>query len=197
VLAAGDSFQLFSAATNAGGFTSYSLPALANGLSWRTNTLATNGTLAVVMNTYLLAYSAGSNGTLSGSVTQTVNYGASGSVVTAVANSNYAFANWSDGLTANPRTDANVTNNISVIASFVLMAPPVITNLNLAAGQTAFTLSGIGAAGQVYVLLATTNLPPLNWTPVATNPADANGVFQFTALETTNFSKRFYRVMTY
>ena len=195
----GDSFHLFSAGTNAGGFTSFNLPALANGLSWTTNSLATNGTLAVVLNTYTLTYIAESNGTLSGSMTQMVNYGDGGSAVTAVPNSGYAFTNWSDGFTVNPRADANVTNNLSVTANFVLvnLAPPAITNLSMAAGQTAFTLTGTGTAGQVYVLLSATNLPPVIWTPVATNTADANGVFQFTDLETTNYIQRFYRVMTY
>src|SRR6185437_15596668 len=46
----GDSFKLFNAGTYAGGFTNLALPALANGLSWNTNTLAANGTLTVVVN---------------------------------------------------------------------------------------------------------------------------------------------------
>jgi hypothetical protein len=196
-LVAGDSFQLFSAGTYAGGFAAFSLPVLANGLCWNTNTLATNGILAVAWNTYILTYLADSNGTISGISSQTVSFNTSGSAVTAVANSGYAFTNWSDGLTVNPRTDANVTNNISVTANFVNVAPPVITNLNLATGQTSFTLSGTGAAGQTYVLLSATNLPPVNWTPVATNTADGNGVFMFTDLDTTNYHQRFYRVMTY
>ncbi len=47
----GDSFKLFNAGTYAGGFTDLALPALTSGLSWNTNTLATNGTLTVVVNT--------------------------------------------------------------------------------------------------------------------------------------------------
>ena len=194
-LAVGDSFQLFNAATNAGAFASFVLPALPVGWHWSTNSLATNGILAVVWDTFTLTYAAGTNGTLAGSATQVVNYAASGTTVTAIPNSGYAFTNWSDGLTANPRMDASVTDNLNVTANFVMLAPPVITNLNLAAGQAAFSLSGTGAANQVYVLLSATNLPPLFWTPVATNPADANGVFQFTNLQTTNCTQQFYRVM--
>src|ERR1035438_5250630 len=41
VLVAGDSFQLFSAGIYAGGFAAFSLPVVANGLCWNTNTLAT------------------------------------------------------------------------------------------------------------------------------------------------------------
>jgi len=67
---------------------------------------------------YTLTYTAGSNGSLTGSSPQTVNYGTSGTAVTAVAASGYHFVNWSDGSTANPRTDSNVTANLSVTANF-------------------------------------------------------------------------------
>jgi hypothetical protein len=67
---------------------------------------------------YGLSYAAGTGGTLSGSTTQSVAYGQSGSAVTAVADSSHHFVNWSDGSTANPRTDANVSADISVTANF-------------------------------------------------------------------------------
>ncbi len=70
------------------------------------------------INTYTLTYKAGANGSITGTSPQTVNYGSSGTAVTAVANSGYHFVNWSDSSTANPRTDTNVTGNISVTASF-------------------------------------------------------------------------------
>ena len=63
------------------------------------------------INTYTLTYAAGAGGTLTGSTTQTVNYNGSGTAVTAVPNTGYHFVNWSDGSTANPRTDTNVTAN--------------------------------------------------------------------------------------
>jgi len=47
-LAAGDSFQLFSAADHAGTFAVTNLPALDTGLRWTTTQLATNGTIEVV-----------------------------------------------------------------------------------------------------------------------------------------------------
>ena len=70
------------------------------------------------INTYTLTYTAGANGSLTGTTPQTVNYNASGSAVTAVPAANYNFVNWSDGSTANPRTDTNVTANKSVTANF-------------------------------------------------------------------------------
>ncbi|MCW1925897.1 Ig-like domain-containing protein [Luteolibacter arcticus] len=75
------------------------------------------------INTYTLTYTAGANGTLSGTTPQTVNYGASSSSVTAVANAGYGFTNWSDGSTANPRTDTNVTANLTVTANFTATGP--------------------------------------------------------------------------
>lgn len=71
------------------------------------------------INTYTLNYSAGANGSISGATSQTVNYGGSSTAVTAVPNTGYVFVNWSNGSTANPRTDSNVTGNISVSASYV------------------------------------------------------------------------------
>ena len=74
------------------------------------------------INAYSLTYAAGANGSLSGETSQTVNHGSSGSAVAAVPAAGYHFASWSDGATANPRTDTNVTTNVSVTASFAINA---------------------------------------------------------------------------
>ncbi|HPQ33338.1 MAG TPA: InlB B-repeat-containing protein, partial [Tenuifilaceae bacterium] len=84
-----------------------------------------------VIDSYTLSYAAGENGAISGETSQTVNHGASGSEVTAVPNTGYHFTQWSDGSTANPRTDSNVTENISVTAEFVLNS----YTLNYVAGE--------------------------------------------------------------
>ena len=68
--------------------------------------------------THTLTYVAGSHGSISGGSPQTVNDGASGTAVTAVPVAGYAFVNWSDASIANPRTDTNVTANVSVTANF-------------------------------------------------------------------------------
>src|SRR5207253_3099509 len=60
------------------------------------------------INTYTLTYTAGAHGSISGTSPQTVNYGADGTAVTAVADTGYHFVNWSDSSTQNPRTDKNV-----------------------------------------------------------------------------------------
>ena len=164
-----------------------------------TSNLTVTANFAV--NTYTLAYLAGANGTVSGVTNQTVNYGGSGMMVSAVAGSGYAFSSWSDGVTANPRTDLNVTSNINVTANFaslppvMVVPPPVITNANPAADGILFTVSGSGTAGQGYVLLTATNLSSA-WVPVLTNRADSNGNFSFTDSHVTNYAQRFYRVQT-
>ena len=72
------------------------------------------------INTFTLTYTAGANGSISGASPQTVNYGADGSLVTAVPDANYHFVNWSDASIANPRTDLNVTADLSVTANFAI-----------------------------------------------------------------------------
>lgn len=69
---------------------------------------------------YTLVYLAGANGSISGTQTQTVSHGSSGSAVTAVANTGYHFVNWSDSSTANPRTDTNVTGSKTNTANFAI-----------------------------------------------------------------------------
>jgi len=70
--------------------------------------------------TFTLGYTAGANGTLTGNASQVVDYGASGTAVTAVPNTGYHFVKWSDDSTVNPRTDLNVTANIAVTAGFAI-----------------------------------------------------------------------------
>ena len=195
-LALGDSFKLFAAGAYSGAFASLTLPALTNGVSWKTNTLPTNGTLSLVVATCTLAYAAGPNGALSGGTNQIVNFGANGTAVTAVPNPGSYFVNWSDSRTENPRTDWLVTNDLAVMANFAVTAQPVVTNASLAVSRTSFTLAGSGSPNAAYVLLTATNLPPSAWLPVQTNSANAGGVFSFTDLNASNYQQRFYRVQS-
>ena len=104
--------------------------------------------------TYTLTYTAGANGSITGTTPQTVNAGANGTPVTAVPNANYHFVQWSDASTQNPRTDTNVAANISVTASFAIntftVTPSVAGNGSIAPNTpqtvnggttTAFTLT--------------------------------------------------------
>lgn len=68
---------------------------------------------------YTLTYTAGANGSITGSNPQIVAEGANGTAVTAVPDSGYAFQYWSDGNTANPRTDYSIAADLTVEAVFV------------------------------------------------------------------------------
>ena len=91
---------------------------------------------------FTLTYSAGANGLIQGTSPQKVLAGASGTAVTAVPNTNFRFVNWSDGSSANPRTDTNVQANITVTASFASL--PKIT-------ASAGSGGSITPSGTVYV----------------------------------------------
>jgi len=70
--------------------------------------------------TYTVSYVAGENGIITGQATQTVNHGENTTEVTAVPNTGYHFVEWTDGITANPRTDENITDHLTVTAEFII-----------------------------------------------------------------------------
>jgi uncharacterized protein (TIGR02145 family) len=124
----GDSGTTVTAVPNTG----YSFTGWSDGVSSasRTDTNVTaNKTVTAnfSINTYTLTYTAGSGGSISGTSPQTVNYGGSGTTVTAVPNSGYEFTSWSDGVSSASRTDTNVTNDISVVANFSALATYTLT----------------------------------------------------------------------
>ena len=95
--------------------------------SWTGNVYTTGAvssdctaTFTFDINQYTLTYTAGANGSITGSSPQTVNYGASGSSVTAVPATGYHFTTWSDSVVTAARTDTNITANLSVTATFAI-----------------------------------------------------------------------------
>lgn len=118
-----------------------------NGLVYTSNPISINvstDTYVTALSTgtgnivsYTLAYTAGANGYISGTTPQTVYRGGNGSQITAVANSGYAFSNWSDSSTQNPRTDTNVLGPVAVTANFVSCAATIPTGLYPVAGSIA------------------------------------------------------------
>ncbi|MGI6708021.1 MAG: InlB B-repeat-containing protein [Dethiobacteria bacterium] len=95
---------------------------------------------------YDLTYTAGANGSISGAVEQTVEHGGNGTAVTAEPNLGYHFVRWSDGSTANPRTDTNVTSDISVTAEFAINKYTVTFKDHDAVLKTETVEHGKGAA---------------------------------------------------
>ncbi|MEI7815332.1 MAG: InlB B-repeat-containing protein, partial [Coriobacteriia bacterium] len=89
--------------------------------SYEFTNVTSNRTISATfaINNYTLKYAAGSHGTISsGSTSQTVSYNGNGTAVTASPSTGYYFVNWSDGSTANPRTDSAVKANVNVTANF-------------------------------------------------------------------------------
>ena len=76
---------------------------------------------------YTLDYQEGDGGSISGNRDQSVACGHDGTAVTAVPDSCSHFVNWSDGTTANPRTDTNVTADVTVTANFAANGPYTLT----------------------------------------------------------------------
>ena len=99
-----------------------------------TATVNVTANFAFAIDTFTLDYAAGAGGSLTGNTAQVVDYGSDGTAVTAVPDLNYHFVDWSDASTDNPRTDLNVTANVSVTANFVIDeqddTAPTVTNLS-------------------------------------------------------------------
>ena len=91
-----------------------------------------------------LTYIAGSGGTISGTTTQTIDKGASGTAVTAVPNTGYKFVKWSDGKTTATRTDTNVQASATYTATFEILAAEKVTLTYIAGSGGTIT----GAATQ-------------------------------------------------
>jgi autotransporter-associated beta strand protein len=86
-------------------------------------------------------------------------------------------------------------NNLVVNYKAAPSVPPWFSAI-ASLGSGGMQLGGTGGVGQVYVLLSATNLAPSVWIPIATNTANANGVFQFTDPQATNYVERFYRAVS-
>lgn len=67
----------------------------------------------------VLTYSASTGGTIDGEATQNLTEGDDGTAVTAVADTDYAFDKWDDGLETPTRRDTNVQADITVEALFI------------------------------------------------------------------------------
>ncbi|MEI7498793.1 MAG: FISUMP domain-containing protein, partial [Candidatus Falkowbacteria bacterium] len=70
------------------------------------------------INTYTLTYTAGTNGALGGTTTQTVTHGSAGTEVIALPDANFHFVSWSDGVLTASRTESSVISSLAVTASF-------------------------------------------------------------------------------
>ena len=79
-----------------------------------------NVTITVTSPVRTLTYTSGGGGTIDGASPQYITHGGAGTAVSALADHGYHFVQWSDGSTANPRTDTDVTADVDVTAIFAL-----------------------------------------------------------------------------
>ncbi len=98
---------------------------------------------------HTITYTAGANGSISGTTIQVVDHGGTTDPVTAVPYAGYHFLRWSDYNTSNPRSDANVTSSFSRSASFEVNNFRFATQpSNIIAGvQNTFTVEAIDNLG--------------------------------------------------
>ena len=157
---------------------------------WNWSCRGANGgnpaTCAAGIARYQVSFVAGANGTLSGVVTQTVNYGGSATTVSAVPATDYHFVNWTASgnvpfSTGNPLTINAVTAEIAVVANFAKdldLTPPVVDLFTLPASANGLTVpvTGLsasdnnGVAG--YLLSVSPTQPALsdpNWSAAPPN----------------------------
>jgi len=131
---------------------------------------------------YTVTYLSGMNGTLFGDTVQYFNYGGNGSAVLAVPGYGYYFFNWSDGSASNPRTDINVTANLTVTADFALI--PSYYSLSLLSNDyncsPTFTGANPFINGSVVSISANT---PANYTFIGWSPS--TGISNATAEDTS------------
>jgi uncharacterized repeat protein (TIGR02543 family) len=133
----------------------------------RTDTNVTadvNVTATFAINTYTLDYVAGTGGSLTGDASQVVNYGADGTAVTAVPDTGYHFVDWSDGSTANPRTDTNITADVDVTANFEEIPPGQYVLAAYTAGSGSVTLNPAGGVYDEGTDVNLTAVPAAGWT---------------------------------
>ena len=115
----------------------------------------------------VLTYIAGPGGTITGTATQEINKGASGTAVTATPNAGYTFEKWSDGKTTATRTDTNVQVSATYTATFKSTNVVPKTGIFDDTGNTI-------ALGVVFLMMG------LEWTWVSTLPMKAYNAISFT-----------------
>ena len=187
---------VLTAAPNSG----YSFSSWSGGASGSANplTVTITGNLSITANfsanspplSYTLTYSAGANGTITGTTRQSVSSGGSGTQVTAVATTGYHFVSWSDGVMTAARTDKNVTANISVTASFAINSYTLTYSADAngtISGTTPQTLS-YGGSGTQVTAVATTGYHFVSWSDGVLTAArtDSNATANITV--TANFA---------
>ncbi len=173
-------------------------PACSKSWNFKANTITGDSTLYArwSVNRYTLRYAAGPNGSIGGPAMQAVSHGESGATVTAIPARGHHFVQWSDGSTANPRTDGAVTANVSVTAAFLIKQYP-LTYAPGAGGSiagTALQVVNHGASGSPVTAVPNAGHRFAQWSDGSTaNPrtdAAVTGAISATAIFTAEKHRR-------
>jgi uncharacterized repeat protein (TIGR02543 family) len=101
------------------------------------------------INKFNLVYQAGSNGSIIGSLSQRISYGADGTAVTATPAAGYKFTGWSDSKTEASRTDTNITADKTLTATFAAISAEVNSANKYAWSENAGWISFSNSTGKV------------------------------------------------
>ena len=155
-------------------------------------------TASFAIDTFTLTYTAGSNGTITGTSPQTVNYNASGSAVTAVPATGYHFVKWSDDSTVNPRTDASVTANISVTASFAIDQYTITSSAgaNGSIDPMGDTTKDYGSS-QLFTATPTTGYEVDKWTLDGADAQTGGNTYTLSTITATHTVAVSFKIITY
>ena len=139
-----------------------------------------------------LTYIAGSGGTISGTTTQTIDKGASGTAVTAVPNTGYKFVKWSDGKTTATRTDTNVQASATYTATFEILAAEKVTLTYIAGSGGTITGTAIqtidkGASGTAVTATPNAGYTFEKWSDGKTTATRTDTNVQVSATYTATF----------
>lgn len=93
--------------------------------------------------TFTVSFLAGDHGSISGTASQTIEYGNSTSSISAIGDSGYHFTNWSDGNTQNPREIIGITSNKTLTANFAAddVNAPIISSIGSTASSNQATIN--------------------------------------------------------
>ena len=152
------------------------------------------GTPTPTPTTYTVTFVAGTGGTITGTTSQAVLSGGTGTAVTAVPATGYNFSNWTGTgfttSTSNPLTVANVTSNLSITANFTLKPATALAYTDPTSGTyllkknatlstaTHLVLELVGPAsttGSGVTASFTADTSKVTWTNVASS--DASGTY--------------------
>jgi Divergent InlB B-repeat domain/Repeat of unknown function (DUF5648) len=133
------------------------------------------------INTYTLSYTAGAGGTIGGTTPQVVDWGTSGTAVTATPNAGYHFTGWSDSVATAARTDSTVTGDITVSATFAINTNlmPVWRFRNLKNGFYLWSADPNEKATIINTLSATWLLEGVAYNINTSNPLNSSPLWRF------------------